>query len=60
MSGVDRSLELRRQIALYRDLLERGPSLRQAARYLQHVMDAEAELERITPVETQAKVRVQD
>jgi hypothetical protein len=60
MPGEDRRQQLRHQIALYRDLLQRGPSLRQAARYLEHVMDAEAELQRINRIATQPQVRVVD
>ena len=52
----ERGQELRRCIRLYRDLLRQGPSLKQAARYLRQIEDAEAELERISDPQPQSHV----
>jgi len=48
ISAEDRVDELRRLIALYRDLLDRGPTISEAARHLRHIMEAELELERLS------------
>jgi hypothetical protein len=52
----ERAQELRRQIALYRGLLESWPSLSQAGRYIRQIEEAEAELERIARAEMQPQL----
>ena len=51
----ERLRELHRQIAIWRDLLGRGPPLNEAMHYLRQIIEAEAEIERIKVADRNAQ-----
>ena len=53
---MERMRDLHRKIAACRDLLARGPAASEAMHYLRQIMEAEAELERLTIAEVQPQL----